>query len=220
MKRNFFGTVLIAVGVLLLLGAVGLVVYNMNEERTAEESSLSVLQELTVQMTTAPTEPTESETVPGETEPFAAPQLQIPDYLLNPYMELPVRESQGREYVGILTVPELGLELPVLKEWSTKGAKVAPCRYKGTPYLDNLAICAHNYKSHFGRLNTLKTGAIIQFTDMDGNVFTYEVLAFEVLQPNQVEELCVTDWDLTLFTCTIGGQTRFVVRCEKLKTPY
>lgn len=220
MKRNFFGTALIVVGILLLLGAAGLVVYNLNEERSAEESSLSVLQELTVQLPTESTEPTEAETVPGETQPFVPPELQIPDYLLNPHMDLPVQESQGREYVGILTVPELGLELPVLKEWSEKGAKVAPCRYKGTPYLDNLVICAHNYKSHFGRLNTLKTGARIQFTDMDGNVFTYEVLAFEVLQPNQVEELCVTDWDLTLFTCTIGGRTRFVVRCEKVTMPY
>lgn len=217
MKRNFFGTALIAVGVLLLLGAAALVAYNMTEEISAEESSNSVLQELTVQL---PTEPANVETVPDETQEFVPPELKIPDYLLNPHMDLPVQESQGREYVGILSVPELGLELPVLKEWSEKGAKVAPCRYRGTPYLDNLSICAHNYKSHFGRLNTLKTGSKILFTDMDGNVFTYEVVAFEVLQPNQVEDLCITDWDLTLFTCTIGGRTRFVVRCEKLKTPY
>jgi sortase A len=188
----------------------------MQEERSAEESSHSVLQELTVQMTSEPTQPPSAETIPGETEGFVPPQLQIPDYLLNPHMDLPVQESQGREYVGILSVPELGLELPVLKEWSEKGAKVAPCRYRGTPYLDNLVVCAHNYKSHFGRLNTLKTGARILFTDMAGNVFTYEVVAFEVLQPNQVEDLCQTDWDLTLFTCTIGGQTRFTVRCDKI----
>ena len=214
MKRNILGTALIAVGVALLLGAAGLVGYNLCEEQTAGEISHSALQELTVQL---PTEPAIAPTVPDETQP-AAPQLEIPDYLLNPNMDLPVRESQGREYVGIVTIPALEVELPVLKEWSTKGAKIAPCRYKGTPYLDNLVICAHNYKAHFGRLNTLKTGAKIYFTDMDGNTFCYEAVAFEILQPNQVEELCVSDWDLTLFTCTIGGQTRFVVRCEKVRT--
>ncbi len=214
MKRNILGTALIAVGVALLLGAAALVGYNLQEEQTAGEISHAALQELTVQL---PTEPAIKETLPHETQP-AAPQLEIPDYLLNPNMELPVRESQGREYVGIVSIPALEVELPVLKEWSTKGAKIAPCRYKGTPYLDNLVICAHNYSTHFGRLNTLKTGAIVHFTDMNGNVFTYEVLSFEVLQPNQVEALCVTDWDLTLFTCTIGGQSRFVVRCEKVRT--
>jgi sortase A len=214
MKRNILGTALIAVGVALLLGAAGLVGYNLCEEQTAGEISHSALQELTVQL---PTEPAMAPTMPDETAP-ANPQLEIPDYLLNPNMELPVRESQGREYVGIVTIPALEVELPVLKEWSTKGAKVAPCRYKGTPYLDDLVICAHNYSTHFGRLNTLKTGDIVLFTDMDGNVFTYEVLAFEELRGNQVEELCVTDWDLTLFTCTIGGQSRFVVRCEKVRT--
>jgi sortase A len=82
--------------------------------------------------------------------------------------------------------------------------------------MDDLVICAHNYQSHFGRLNTLKTGDLVQFMDMEGNLFTYQVVSFEILQPNQAELLRSGGWDLTLFTCTIGGQTRFTVRCEKI----
>ena len=28
-----------------------------------------------------------------------------------------------------------------------------------------------------------------------------------------IEEMVTGDWDLTLFTCTLSGQTRFTVRC-------
>lgn len=214
MKRNILGTALIILGILALLGAAGLFGYNMLEEQNAEQSSQLVLDSLIEQMpTAAPAVP--QETVPGETQPQLPPELQIPNYMLNPGMDLPVRESDGRAYVGILKIPDLGIELPILADWSKSGAKVAPCRYSGTPYQGNMVICAHNYNSHFGRLNTLKTGSIIYFTDMDGNTFSYEAVAFEILQPNQVEEMRSEQWDLTLFTCTIGGQTRFVVRCEK-----
>jgi sortase A len=131
-------------------------------------------------------------------------------------MDLPETEYDGRRYVGVITIPALEVELPVLKGWSRSGAKIAPCRFEGTPYMDDLVICAHNYQSHFGRLNTLKTGDLVQFMDMEGNLFTYQVVSFEILQPNQAELLRSGGWDLTLFTCTIGGQSRFTVRCEKI----
>ena len=66
----------------------------------------------------------------------------------------------------------------------------------------------------FGKLKNLSYGSQIQLTDMDGNRFCYEVADIEILKPSQVEDLCGGDWPLTLFTCTIGGKTRVVVRCE------
>ena len=51
---------------------------------------------------------------------------------------------------------------------------------------------------------------------MDGNVFSYKVGEIITLQPEAVEEMTESDWDLTLFTCTIGGATRVTVRCEKV----
>ncbi len=32
-----------------------------------------------------------------------------------------------------------------------------------------------------------------------------------------VEEMITGDWDLTLFTCTLGGQTRVTVRCQLIE---
>lgn len=211
MKRNVFGTALIILGVLFLLAAAGLLGYNLLEERAAGESAQAVLQEIapTVVNRTPPQYEDLQGTVPGM-------DIEIPNYILNPRMDMPETEYDGRNYVGVVAIPALNVELPVLADWSRSGAKIAPCRYSGTAYIDNLVICAHNYNSHFGRLNTLKTGDVVYFTDMDGNLFTYQVVAFEVLQPNQIEEMCHEQWDLTLFTCTLGGRTRFTVRCEKV----
>ena len=71
-----------------------------------------------------------------------------------------------------------------------------------------------NYQSHFGRLKELLPGDLVQFTDVDGNVFSCSVVETEILEKTDVEELESGDWDLTLFTCTIGGKTRVTVRCK------
>lgn len=211
MKRNYFGTALIIVGVLLLLSAAGLVGHNLLEERAAGESAQTVLQQIAPPVVDRA--PYAYEDLQGAAP---APEIEVPNYVLNPQMDLPEKEYDGRIYVGVITIPALEVELPVLKGWSRSGAKIAPCRYEGTPYRDDLVVCAHNYNSHFGRLNTLNTGDLVCFTDMDGNLFTYRVASFEILQPDQNADMCSGEWDLTLFTCTLGGRTRFTVRCEKI----
>ena len=35
------------------------------------------------------------------------------------------------------------------------------------------------------------------------------------LEPAAIEEMTDSGWDLSLFTCTLGGQNRITVRCQK-----
>lgn len=93
--------------------------------------------------------------------------------------------------------------------------KIAPCRYAGSAYLNNLVIAAHNYERHFGGLKRLTVGDAVRFTDVDGNVFNYTVVELEQLEPYQAAEMRSGEWDLTLFTCTLGGQHRVTVRCVR-----
>lgn len=55
----------------------------------------------------------------------------------------------GIKYIGVLEVPELSLQLPVMSHWSLAGLKIAPGRYKGSVYKRNTIIAGHNYRSHF-----------------------------------------------------------------------
>lgn len=197
------GTVWINLGLLLLAAALFLTVYNRMASYEAGETSRQVIEQL------CETLPTESA---AETEAPA-----IPEYLLDAGREMPVQTIGGKDYIGVLTIPSLELELPVISQWDYPALKVAPCRYSGSLYQDNLIICAHNYASHFGKLKELQPGDIVLFTDMDEHVVTFQVVERETLNPMDTEGMEAGDWDLTLFTCTIGGQTRVTIRLERVE---
>ena len=208
------GTWLICLGLLLIAAALFLAAYNIYDERRAEQAAHETVEQLEACLP----EESPAETLPEgvETLPAAGPgEVEIPDYVLDPNHEMPVRNIDGEDYIGVLEIPSLGLTLPVMSEWSYPRLKTAPCRYTGSAYLGNLIIAAHNYRSHFGNLKELCEGDVVRFTDMDGNVFSYEVVFLEVLQPTDVDEMESGDWDLTLFTCTVGGKSRVTVRCER-----
>ena len=144
--------------------------------------------------------------------------IQIPDYQLNPEMEMPEVSIPGLEEagcIGIIEIPSINIKLPVLSTWSYSLLKKAPCRYTGSIYLDNMVIAAHNSDAHFKKISNLQEGDIVTFTDAVGNVFTYTVAGIELLQPNEVDNMTNGQWPLTLFTCTYGGASRVTVRCEK-----
>lgn len=144
--------------------------------------------------------------------------IQIPDYQLNPEMEMPEVSIPGLEEagcIGIIEIPSINIKLPVLSTWSYSLLKKAPCRYSGSIYLDNMVIAAHNSEAHFKKISNLQEGDIVTFTDAVGNVFTYTVVGIELLQPNEVDNMTNGQWPLTLFTCTYGGASRVTVRCKK-----
>ena len=200
------GTAWINLGLLLLAAALFLAAYNRNESYQAQQQSDVVLEE----MSQALEQTVPAQTVPGQTEP-----PELPEAMEEPQREMPVRTIHGRDYIGVLTIPALELELPVLSQWDYTNLRIAPCRYEGSVYNGSLILCAHNYSSHFGRLKSLREGDVVQFTDMDDNVYTYQVVGLETLSPTDVEGMESGDWDLTLFTCTVGGQSRVTVRLER-----
>lgn len=194
-------------GLLLLAAALCLAVYNMDQANQAGQAA----EEVVAQM--EPPETTPEATVPAQTTPMA----ELPDYVRNPDKEMPTQTIKGYDYIGVLAIPVLELELPVMSTWDYTRLRIAPCRYTGSVYQDNMTICAHNYASHFGKLRKLAVGDAVTFTDVEGNVFSYTVASLETLAPTAVEEMTEGDWDLTLFTCTVGGATRVTVRCDKVQ---
>ena len=199
------------IGLLLLAAALFLTAYNLWSDAKAGKAADTVLEQLTPELEKA--EEKAEISLPALPSGESLEEAYIPDYILNPEMEMPAEEIDGQKYIGVLRIPALSLELPVISEWSYPSLQVAPCRYAGSAYLNNMVIAAHNYYSHFGYLKNLSQGDEVTFTDVDGNVFRYEVAEVEILSPFAVEEMTGGDWALTLFTCTIGGQYRVTVRC-------
>jgi sortase A len=190
MKVNKKGMPMIIIGILLIISALIFTGYNYYLSYTAGKSSEDVIEQLDRKM------------------------IIDSGYSINKNMEMPTVSINGNEYIGEIEFPSLQLKLPVMNEWSYDNLNIAPCRFSGSIYKSNMVIAGHNYKTHFGKLRELSIGDTVKFTDADGNIFLYEVKDMEILPPSAVDEMEKSDWDLTLFTCTVGAKTRLAVRCQ------
>ena len=168
-------------------------------------------------MPTESPEPTETPEPTPSPEPTPTPTPAPTGKLYErvPGIEMPGEKVNGHEYIGTLSIPSLGLKVPVQRNWSYENLSVSPCRYSGSAYADNLAIIAHTY--HFGKLSSLALDATVTFTDMENNLFRYVVREKNTISPNDANEIAHSGYDLTLVTCTISGTKRVAVYCERVK---
>ena len=160
-------------------------------------------------------EPTETPEPTPSPEPTSTPAPAPTGKLYErvPGMEMPGEKVNGHEYIGTLSIPSLGLKVPVQRNWSYENLSVSPCRYSGSAYAGNLTIIAHTY--HFGKLSSLSIGTTVTFTDVEGNIFRYVVRDKGTVSPNDANEIAHSGYALTLATCTFSGRQRVVVYCEQ-----
>ena len=195
--RKGFGICCIILGICCLLSSLGLLVYNRWEEENAQNASQQILLDVRESIQ----DNTGKETG-GEKSDWAGAAA------------MPAAQVDGYDCIGVLSIPVLNLELPVLADWSYAKLKVAPCHYFGSCYEENFVIAAHNYPSHFGKLPEVQPKDLILFTDISGSVYGYEVVLLETLPANATEEMITSGFDLSLYTCTPGGARRVTVRCS------
>ena len=198
--RRILSGILIGIGILLILGAAGLFLFNQQEADEAASVSAKVLPKISEYVEAV----RETATIPPlETDPSAPPPA------------MPVAEIDGHLYVGVLTIPAIDYEAPVLSECTLDLLRLGACRFYGATYSNDLVICAHNYNRLYSNLTKLKPGDLVWFTDMDGLTWSYEVADLETLSPTMVEEMNHSGYDLTFFTCTYGGKARLTLRCVR-----
>lgn len=190
--KKLLGVVLMGIGTAMVCGALALLVYNRQQDARAGQAAETALPQLAEQLSAA--QPA-SEAVYDN--------------------EMSVALIDGYEYIGIISIPALELELPVLADWDDARMKTAPCRYSGSVRGNDLVICGHNYTRHFGNLKKLSTGDSVYLSDMDGETVEYQVMGVEVLEPTAIAQMTESGYDLTLFTCTYSGTARVTVRCSR-----
>ena len=203
--RRKIGIFCIVLGVLCLLAALGFVLYNQWEARQAEAVAQSLLQTVQLAVNENSTQE-ENGQAPAE-DPRLPADADTP-------REMATVQVDGFDCIGVLSVPVLELELPVLTDWSYEKLKKAPCLYYGSYYESDFVIAAHNYKGHFARLSQLLPGDTVIFTDVHGVAHSYEVVLLETLPATATEEMITSGFDLSLYTCTTGGGNRITVRCR------
>ena len=201
MSKRRVGLVMMITGILALAAGLSLGGYNLWDNYRAGIQAAAIMDDIVQHQ-----EETTAAALDGD--PEVSPDLS---------REMPVLEIDGKRYIGTISIPAVDIELPVQENWSLSLLRTAPCRYKGSVYQGDLIICAHNYVTHFGRLKNLLPGDEVIFTDISGNEFHYTVTAMDTLAGTAVQEMESGKWDLTLFTCALGGKNRVAVRCGALE---
>ena len=205
--RKGFGICCIILGICCLIAAVGLIAYNRWEAENAQDASKNILQN--VRETILATAPEESIPEEGARDESGEIPVDLPREMLT-------TQVNGYDCIGVLSIPVLELELPVLTDWSYAKLKIAPCHYFGSCFEKDFVIAAHNFQSHFGRLSELQPKDLVLFTDISGTVYCYEVVLLETLPGNATQEMITSGFDLSLYTCTPGGASRITVRCNTI----
>lgn len=185
-------------------------------DEPAAETELPVITRLSLMWPELMTDDLATAKLPAQTLALLPIWQRVPGY------EMPVAQSQVAkgvvlDFIGIINIPAIDRKLPVQYSWSYDQLVYTPCRYAGSCYGKGFVVIAHRYTKHFSDIGLLPVGSTVTFTDMTGNVFRYEVIAVETLNPDQNEELLDDRYDLSLMTCTISGSQRVVVRCMRKK---
>lgn len=194
------GIFLIMLGLLLMAAALAFTGYNIWDSNRAGKDAAQILEQLDMPQVMQQASPNFHKTLE---------QVTID------YPPMATQNINGYDYIGTLEVPSLSLKLPVMAQWDYDRLQISPCVYSGSYFSSDLVICGHNYSSHFSNLKTISLGEEINLDTVDGYRYVYRVDNIETVKPTDISLMVEpTDWDLTLFTCHTGGQTRCAIRCS------
>lgn len=136
--KNVLGRVLTVLGAVLILAALSLVLYNYRHEHESKKTMDNVLVRLDNEI---PDEPQKEEASPFDV--FDADDGYSDDSTAEVSDEDESLSLDGDEYIGIISLPALDREYPILKYWSYPNMNIAPCRYDGIRAGRDLIICGH-----------------------------------------------------------------------------
>ena len=103
---------MILLGLVLIMASLCLTGYNIWENHRANQSTVDTVDFLHTEIKAVADDPVSS-----------IPETVIPDYILNPDMEMPVLEYEGEAYIGTLEIPALDLCFSTISEWRDAALK-------------------------------------------------------------------------------------------------
>jgi len=144
-----------------------------------------------------------------------ADNVQFIDHKLNE------KTTTEYEIIAKLSIEKIKLETPVISTWSYELLDVSANKFSGPEPNEpgNFVIIAHNYSYgvHFGSINLLEIGDLINLTDLSGRVITYEIYEILTIEPDEIDKLTTYEYrTLTLVTCDTNAQLRIVVKSKEL----
>lgn len=171
-----------------------IVVY-LDEEQTGEDSEYTEVEPVVIK---------------GDYEPISS--------------EYVAKNGKTYDIVGIIKIPKIDLEYPILSETTDALLKVSVCKFWGPNpnEVGNLCIAGHNYTNTraFSKLYKLEKGDIIEITGLSGRTVKYEVYTQYVVKSNDTaptSQITHGRKEVTLITCTNGTKERRIVKALEVQ---
>ena len=152
---------------------------------------------------------------------FIDPNVEILQPLESQYVA-----TNGKTYdiVGIIRIPAIELEYPILDETTEDLLKVSVCKFWGPEpnEVGNLCIAGHNYTNTraFSQLYKLEKGDIIEITDLSGRTIKYEVYSHYTVKSSDTtptSQITHGQKEVTLITCTNGLKERRIIKALEVE---
>lgn len=143
-------------------------------------------------------------------------KIEVPD-------EQKLTASDGTIYytIGVINIPSINVNYPILSTYTDELLKIAPCRFHGPNpnEVGNLCIAGHNYKNSkfFSKVPNLQLGDKIEITDLSGRMLTYTVYDKFIVNPDELEctsQLTNGNKEITLITCTNDNKQRHIIKAR------
>ena len=201
-------------------------IYAEYDRNKSEEVSKEILQEISFQDTTKLVDEevivVRLNAIPEEKNVTTTQVVQIEQKIEVPD-EQKLTASDGTIYytIGVINIPSINVNYPILSTYTDELLKTAPCRFHGPNpnEVGNLCIAGHNYKNSkfFSKVPNLQLGDKIEITDLSGRMLTYTVYDKFIVNPDELEcksQLTNGNKEITLITCTNDNKQRHIIKAR------
>ena len=201
-------------------------IYAEYDRNKSEEVSKEILQEISFQATTKLVDEevivVRLNAIPEEKNVTTTQVVQIEQKIEVPD-EQKLTASDGTIYytIGVINIPSINVNYPILSTYTDELLKIAPCRFHGPNpnEVGNLCIAGHNYKNSkfFSKVPNLQLGDKIEITDLSGRMLTYTVYDKFIVNPDELEctsQLTNGNKEITLITCTNDNKQRHIIKAR------
>lgn len=201
-------------------------IYAEYDRNKSEEVSKEILQEISFQDKTKLVDEevivVRLNAIPEEKNVTTTQVVQIEQKIEVPD-EQKLTASDGTIYytIGVINIPSINVNYPILSTYTDELLKIAPCRFHGPNpnEVGNLCIAGHNYKNSkfFSKVPNLQLGDKIEITDLSGRMLTYTVYDKFIVNPDELEctsQLTNGNKEITLITCTNDNKQRHIIKAR------
>lgn len=191
-KSNLITAFLSFLGIILILGAVSLTVFQSVGQKKTAENNRRIVQNLYTLMPVVHT--------------------GVQDDRVD--MNMPMLEIGGENFVGIIEIPLYEKQLPVCGIWNRHKVSSFPCRYYGNLYDRSLIIGGSDAAGQFDFMKTISIGDSVFLTDMMGGRYFYKVEWIDKTSDISVENLVSDTADMILFARNSYSLDYTVIQCS------